>query len=442
PAERQADALVRAAMLRTKSSLDYRRAIEHLEAAVERYRAAGDDAALGSVHSRIGGVLCTHHSVMDIPRAIEHFAAAQRLLAEPGAVFHLHRGMVQAAMYGLRTETLGTYAQRAYELSTDLQRRDLTVFAGWGRAWHLFNRGELAAASASHETMWQTARELGDPYLGWMSVNPAALCATGYRLDPSAARIWCRRGLAQARFDTFTYPHDAVVDQLALAMAATGELEAARRTAEPLPADAVSRRLLTFLDGDWDQAERSWAGALHADESAGDLHDAALNCRWLADARLQLGRVAGAVAALHRALTLGVDGPQVPTELAARAQLARVLASAGRVEEADGHLARCEEILALGEDWGGQAGGVELARGAVFAAHGKRDRSDAAHERALEVFTAYKLPWQRADALHGWARLLLAAGYADDAAAKHRASWDVYDEIGAARQWRRPLTER
>jgi DNA-binding SARP family transcriptional activator/tetratricopeptide (TPR) repeat protein len=441
PAAQQADAAVRAALLRTKSSIGYRRAVEHLEAALERYRAIGDDAALGSVHSRIGGVLCTHHSVMDIPRAIEHFAAAQRLLAEPRAVFHLHRGMMQAAMYGLRAEVLGTSAQRADELSAELDRRDLTVFAGWGGAWYRFNRGELASASAIHEAMWATAHERGDPYLGWVSVNAAALCATGYLLDPARARMWCRRGLAQARFDTFAHPHDTVVDQLVLAMAAMGDMEAARRAAEPLPADAVSRRLLTFLDADWERAERSWAGALAADEAAGDLHDAALNARWLADARLHLGRDAGAVAALHRALTLGTDGPQVPTELAARTELARVLAAAGRVDDAVGHLARCDEILGHGEDWGGQVGAVELARGAVLAARGQRGRSDGAHEKALEIFTAYHLPWRRADALHAWARLLLAAGHADDAVAKHRAAWDAYDEIGAVQRWRRPLTE-
>ena len=43
---------------------------------------------------------------MDIPRALEHFAAAERLLTAPAAVFHLHRGRCQAAMFGLRTALL------------------------------------------------------------------------------------------------------------------------------------------------------------------------------------------------------------------------------------------------------------------------------------------------------------------------------------------------
>ena len=287
--------------------------------------------------------------------------------------------------------------------------------------------------------MWATAHQLGDPYLGWASVNTAALCATAYLLDPARGRAWCRRGLTQPRFDTFTYPHDTVVDQLVLAMATMGEVEAARRTAETLPPDAVGRRWLTFLDGDWEQAEQTWAAALEADEAAGDRHDAALNARWLADARLVLGDDAGAVAVLQRSLAVGVEGPQVPTELAARAELGRVLAAAGRVEDAAGHLARCDEILAAGEDWGGLAGVVELARGAVAAGLGDHRESGEAHERALEIFAAHHLPWRRAGALHAWARLLMVAGDRDAATARHRASWEVYDEIGAAQRWRRPL---
>jgi DNA-binding SARP family transcriptional activator len=440
PPERVADAAVRAANLRLKAGVDHRGAVRHLETALQRYRTTGDDAALAAVHSRIGGALCTHHSVMDIPRAMEHFDAAQRLLADhQAAAFHLHRGTAQAAMYGVRTEILGDAADRAVELADRLGRRDLGVFAGWGRAWFRFNRGELAGAAATHEEMWATAHQLGDPYLGWASVNAAALQATEYRLDPRQGRAWCRRGLTQPRFDSFTYPHDTVVDQLVLAMAAMGEVAAARRAAAALPPDAVSRRLLGFLEGDWERAEQTWAAALEADEAAGDLLDAALNARWLAGARLALGDGAGAAAALRRSLVIGVEGPQVPTELAARAELARILATDGRGEDAAAHLARCDEILAGGEDWGGLVGVVELARGAVAAGAGDSRGSGAAHERALEIFAAHHLPWRRAGALHAWARLLLAAGDREAATAKRRAVGELYDQVGAAPRWRRPL---
>ncbi|TDD26909.1 hypothetical protein E1218_11815 [Kribbella turkmenica] len=391
---RRAAAAVATAKLRLKSSIGDRRAIELLETALEL--SAGDPAALATVHSRLGGALCTNHAVMDISRAIEHFAAAERL---NGDRFHLHRGLSQAAMYGVRTELLGDAARRAEALAGDLGRRDLLVMASWGRAWHEFNLGRLSAAVRLREAMWTTAHEVADPYLGWASVSGAALTATAYLLDPVAGRAWCRRGLALARFDTFERPHDTVVDQLALALAAMGDLDEAGRVAEPLPGDAVSGRVLTFLSGDWAQAERDWSAALRRDEDAGDLHDAALNARWLGGVRRLLGDQEGAEAALRRAITIGVDGPQVPTELAARAELARILADTGEVAEAEQQLARCDEIMAAGEDWRGLAGVVELARGVVTGA-------DDAYQRAVDVFTAYRLPWRRAAAVKAWGRSL------------------------------------
>ncbi|HWM02073.1 MAG TPA: BTAD domain-containing putative transcriptional regulator, partial [Actinophytocola sp.] len=422
PEERLADAEVRAALLRVRSSIGFPEAVRLLESALEHTR---DDATVASVHGRIGGALSTHHSVMDVPRAIEHFTAARRLRDDRRPDFQVLRGLCQAAMYGLRTDLLGTASADALALAEELGRRDLVVLASWARGWFSFNRGELAESAASHERGWAAAHELGDAYLGWGSVNAAALCATEYLLDPGTARMWCRRGLAQARFDTFGHPHDTVVDQFVLAAAAMGELPAARRAAEPLPADAVSRRFLLFLDGDWEGAEQAWSAALAADESAGDRHDAVLNARWLAGARLLLGRRDGALAALEQALALGVDGPQVPAELLVRAELARIHATGGDTDAAADHLSRCDEILAAGEDWRGQLGAVELARGVLAAARGQRAAADAAHENAVRIFTEYRLPWRRALALRDWART------AGDPAPRLRAAAGVLDEIGA-----------
>jgi tetratricopeptide (TPR) repeat protein len=413
-----------------KSGIGYREAVRLLESALEHTR---DEVAVASVHGRIGGALSTHHSVMDIPRAIEHFTAARRLQEDRGPDFHVLRGLTQAAMYGLRTDLLGSASAEALALAGELGRQDLVVLASWGLAWYAFNRGEPAETAAVLERMWAAAHELGDAYLGWASVNAAALCATEYLLDPGTARMWCRRGLTQARFDTFSYPHDTVVDQLVLAAAAMGELPAARRAAEPLPADAVGRRLLLFLDGEWERAAQAWAAALAADLSAGDRHDATLNAHWLAGARLLLGDRDGALEALAQALALAVEGPQVPAELLVRAELARIHAAAGDVDEAAGQLSRCAEILAGGEDWRGRVGTVELARGALAAARGEHGESDTAHENAVRIFAGYRLPWQRALALRAWARAT------DDPAPKLRAAAGVLDEIGAAPRWRELL---
>jgi tetratricopeptide (TPR) repeat protein len=416
-------------MMRIKAGRGYPRAVELLQTALRRYLAAGDTRSAGVVHSRLGGALSTHYSAMDIPRALDHFAAAERLLPVPASVFHLQRGQAQAAMFGLRTELLADSAERLRSIAATLGRRDLTVLAGWAESWAALNQGRLAHAEATWERTWDVAHELADPYLGWLAVNDAALALNAYLLDPGAARRWCRRGLGQPQLTRLTHPHGAVLDQLVLALASMGELATASEAAVSLPADAVSRRLLLFLDGHWEDAEASWAAAAEADAGVGDRHDLALNLRWLAACRSVLGNPQEAVSTLDRVVDLAVDGPQLPTELDARAELARLLA-ADDPNQAGTHLRRCEEILdATGEDWRGLTGQVEVARAVVAGATGDVASSTAAFTRAVQTFEAYELPWRQADALAEWGRRLGEPERLDTAAA-------VYASIGAAARWR------
>ena len=434
PSTAHARAAVAAGMLWLRSGRGHRRALELLETALPEYLAAGDHATAGAVHSRIGGALCLHHSVMDVPRALEHFDAAERLLPTPGTAYHLHRGRAQAAMMGLRTGLLEESAGRAAEIADRLGRPDLAVVPGWARGWAAAHAGRLREAFAHWELGWRTAHERADAYLAWSPVNAAAMLLNVHLLDPAAARVWCRRGLGQPRLTAFVQPHDAVVDQLALALAAMGALPEARAATERLPADAGARRMLLLLDGRWEEAAAAWAGAVEADESAGDLHDAAVNHRWLAEARVVLEDRTAAVASLERALTLGRGGPQVPTELAAAARLAQLVAD-DRPEDAVSLLARCDEIVAAGEDWHGLVAEVELARAAVAAAHGDAEVTDTASEKALEVLAAHRLPWRSASALADWARLTDRRGDAEKARELRSRARAAYADLDAGRRW-------
>ena len=437
-AREHAEAAVAAGMLRLKSGQGFPEALALLETALQQYLRAGDEASAGVVHSRIGGALCLHHSITDIPRALEHFDAAEHLLPSPEAVYHLHRGRSQAAMLGLRTTLLEESSNRAAAIATGVGRRDLAVVAGWARGWAAANEGRLADAEEIWEQGWRTAHEMADPYLGWLPVNAAALLSNAFLLDPQTARSWCRRGLGQPRFTAFAHPHGAVVDQLALALAAMGEVDGAHEAVEHLPPDAGARRMLLYLDGKWEQAAASWEAAVAADESAGDLHDAALNHRWLASARASLGDREGAAAALERALVLGCQGPQLPTELGARAALAQLLA-AERSAEAAEHLTGCDAIMAGGEDWRGAAGQVELARAAVAAGRGDDETADAASARAVEVFATHRLPWLQAGALATWGRLLDDRGLRPQAEERWALARQVYAGIRADDRWTRSV---
>ena len=220
-----------------------------------------------------------------------------------------------------------------------------------------------AAALTHLEEAWSRAQALGDPLVGWPPTNAASLICTVYLLDPTHGRSWCRRGLGQPRVDRLAHQHDALADQLVLALATTGELEAARRAAARLPEEAVGRRLVRFLLGEWEEAAAQWQAALDHDLAAGDRHDAVANARWLADALLALGEERRAAEVLHQGLEIAASAPQVPSEVWLRARLAGLATT--EPDQAAAHLARCEEVLAAGDDWRGLVGEVALARAAV-----------------------------------------------------------------------------
>ena len=436
PPTRQAEAAVSAALLRLKSSRGFDAAIGLLETALRRYVAAGDQTAAGLVHSRLGGALSLHHSVMNIPRALDHFDAAERLLPSPETVFHLHRGRCQAAMYGLRTDLLQESADRAAAIAEGAGRRDLAVLAGWAQGWAAVNQGRIRDAAAIWQSTWSLAHELADPYLGWIPVNQAALVCNAYLLDPQNARTWCRRGLAQPQFAAFSHPHDAVVDQLSLGLALMGELPAARDAADALPGDAVARRMLTFLSGDWEGAEQSWAAAAAADESAGDRHDAALNLRWLAMARRRLGRpLEQVVDPLRTALEL-LEGPAAGSDRAG---------CPGRAGRAAGHRPAGRggrPPRSVRDDpvrWAGLAGPGRDGRTGPRSARRhprRRGRIRCQAVRRRRRVHRFRLPWHAAAALAASAESLARRG-APDAAERHRVrAHQLYASVGAADRWR------
>lgn len=440
PAERQGAAAMQAADILVRSSIDLERGIDHLHSALDQYRAVGDETAIASVRSRLGYVLALHHSVMDIPAALEHLAAAEPVLTEGVAAFDLHWARTLAAMFALRIDEGCAASERAVEIATTLRRPDLVALVRPTQATHEFNRGRVAVARGVVEQAWATARDVGDPRLAWEVVMAAALIDNVYLLDPAEARAWCRRGLGQRRFETITLGHESVRDHLAYAMAGMGRLEAAREVASRLRADPVSRPFLLRLTGDWEAAEHTWSAALEHDLDNGDLMNAGLSAYWLGEVRWLLGRGQHAVETLRRALAIIDHGPQVSGELMVRAELARRLATLGDIQHAAEHLTRCDAILAEGEDWRGRGGHVELARAAVAVAQGHHEGADAAHAAALRVFTAYRLPWWRIETLLDWAVWLAAADRPAAAETRRRTAHQLMDEFGAPARLRQPHT--
>ena len=433
PKAEQAAADVEVARLRLRAGRGYDRVVELLERALGTYLSLGDTAAAGMVHSRIGGALVIPHPDMDVVRSLEHFAAAERMLPQSTDRFGLHRGRLSAAMHALDTATMASAAERCSAIAESAGRPELVVVAEWGRGWLALDLGRPAAALTHLEEAWSRAQALGDPLFGWPPTNAASLICTVYLLDPTQGRSWCRRGLGQPRVDQLAHPHDALVDQLVLALATTGELDAARRAAARLPEEAVGRRLVRFLLGEWEEAAAQWQAALDHDLAAGDRHDAVANARWLADALLVLGEERRAAEVLHQGLEIASSAPQVPSEVWLRARLAGLATT--EPDHATAHLARCEQVLAAGDDWRGLVGEVALARAGVALRDSDWRAAGVAAEQAVTVFEDYGLPWRQAAALQAWGRALDGFGRTAEAAARRGEADAVLAQIGAPERW-------
>ena len=435
PAE-LADAAVSVARLRLQSGRGYDRVVELLEEALATYLTLGDTETAGLAHSRLGGVLVVPQPGMDVTRSLEHFAAAERLLADPADSFPLHRGRMSAAMHALDSTALGEAADRCAELAVKAGRPTLAAAAGWGRGWRALDLGRPDDALHLLDEAWASVRDFGDPLLGWPAANAGAMICTVYLLDPRAGRAWCRQGLGHPRFDALVHPHDALVDQLVLALLESGEIEDAVRTVDALPRAAVGRRLLRFRLGEWEQAAQEWRAALDHDLAVGDLHDAVASARWLADALLALDREADARQVLQLALDISAAAPQVPSEVWLRARLASLEGTPA--DEADEHLARCAGLMDPGQDWRGLAGEVALATAAVALRRDDAEQAAAAASEAATVFSAYRLPWRRTAALQLGSDVARRAGDHDWADTLAQEARGLLDGMGAHPRWHRP----
>ena len=289
------------------------------------------DSAAGMVHSRIGGALCLHHSVMDIPRALEHFEAAERLLrvlrAVPSTCTAADR---QAAMFGLRTALLGIAADRAAAIAAEAGparpgrvRRLGQALGGGQRGTTHRCRRELARA------LWATAHELSRPLSG---LDAGQRGGAGVRTPTCWTRR--RRDVVPARSRTAAVhrvrpqPRHRGRPARPWPWPPLGELACRPRgDVRPCPAgrsgasdDDLPRRGLGAGAG-------RLGGAVAADEAAGDLHDAALNSAVARHGQARPGRPGRSRRPRWSSAgpRSGPRGPQVPTELAARAELARAL---------------------------------------------------------------------------------------------------------------------
>jgi class 3 adenylate cyclase len=433
---RRARLLERLADVMYVTGFDLPKGTGYLEAALKLYEELGQEKRAAQMHSRLGRDLSTFPDTLDIDRALEHFRAAEAVLGqgeERAPLAALYVGLATAAAWGVRTDEGLAASRRAMEMAERLGNEGLWAMGAALHGHHLWASGRCAEAFALVERAWETADRLNH----WFAAFLAAWVGSFWSNllgDPRGAQAWVERELPKPRLAQAPIQRAMLLDQLAGAVAALGDLTEARRLLRE-GAVATWEPVIMLRGDDWEQAEALSTDQRQIHRRTGSRFNECGRDFDLGRVRYLQGDMSHAEALLEEGLAIAVDGNALLLEGAYRMQMARLRAQTGRPQDAQSHLARCREIMAEGQDWRGAAGSLGLAEAVVAAAEGRLEDAEGQFEQAVETFRRHTTPWDEAEALHLWGRALLDAGHRARAVEKLDAALDVYRRHGAGSRW-------
>lgn len=443
---RRAELLRRLGDLMFVSGVDLPKGIIFGERALKLYVEAGEVDRVAQMHSRLGRDLSTYPPTMNIDRALEHFRAAEALLAqgpERASLVVMYTGIATAALWGLRLDEAMAAASRAVEMADRLNDERLWCAAAPVYGWHVWGSGRVQEATDLMERAWVTADRLNLAasafFAAWIGASPGSFGG-----NPNDTLRWVNRELSTPRIAQAPGQRQILATYRSQAQFALGKSVTLLRGQND--SHGVSNWsidwLLDLSRGEWEHGAESVAQDCESQRISGNRWALCMSSATLGSFLRLLGR-ADAEEALLRAIEL-CNSQHLPMELVQRALIARFYGGTGRVAEALPHLERCHEILANGEDWSAAAGLVAFAGGVVSAARGSSAQEFDAHfGQAVEVFRMYGTVWDEAEASHEWGRALLSAGEKAGAIAKFEAALEIYRRIGAGERWiNRVLTDK
>ncbi len=322
--------------------------------------------------------------------------------------------------------------RRAMEMADRLHRSDLWAAAASTHAWNLMFSGRLGEAVALAETAWQTADRESDDGVAFTATYAGIAFCFGLH-DFKEAMRWAQRELGKPRTSQSPFRRESIAQLMSNNMARLGDLTEARRLS-PHADRRFFRGSLLLFEGQWEEAEELFESEIVESRSVGNLVEVS-NCNSMLAILLRVrGAAQHASSALGEALAeIGVAS--VRSEMQMRPALSRANTELGRFDAAEQELARCRDIVALGEDWRGVSGDVGLAAAVLAAARGRHQEAEGEFDAALSIFCRYSAPWEEADTLECWAGALVAAGDHRRAGEKFDAAIEVYRRIGAPERW-------
>jgi tetratricopeptide (TPR) repeat protein len=414
---------------------DNHKGFEQSAAAIQLFEKLGLSADAARARADFGLQLAKDddEDLTDIDRAWVHFEQAERVLLQlpPGeSLGWLYTGMGCACWRSLDVLRGLEITSKAIALSDQVNRPDLRANYLLFRAYLLSYHGRIADALA----LEPVAKESLFVFLDQVRHGQCFGEIRCRLWDPTEAVRQLSNALRNpAGTEKLSPARRAVVERLAFAHAMMGDLERARNLLIESPSTSLSG-LISLYAGEWIEAERTLKTSILKVRRSGSRVREADATSWYARLLRVSGNSARARAIFEEGLRTFGDGTLPLVEMWLRPELALLLAENGECDHAESQLTRCREIVDSGEDWRGLAGAVARAEAVVAAAEGRSKDAESCFERAIATFTRYSLPWEQAETLLQWGRVL-SAGDEHRANEKFGTAIEIYRRYEAGERW-------
>ena len=439
PPDPMAALLSRLADLMYATGIDYVKAIEYLERALALYEELGDAEHAARTRARLGIQLSTFAPTMNIPKALEHFHAAEKVLAEGkerASLGYLYVGIAGASIWGMRNAEGLEASRRAMEIAKRIGSESLWANAAALHGYHLHTQGRIKEALDLEEEAWRVADRIDHVFAAFSSTWNGAGCRFDM-FDPVGGRSMIERELAMPRVQQAPIQRQILHWMLGFATFWSGDAAATRALVGDVgPHTGFDlHSLVALADGEWERSEElSWEAAKDA-KASGNRWVEWNRQLWAGWTRWRRGDLNGALDAMTCALEVMGDETYLSHEVNTLLGLARVTADLGRIEEAHGYIERARERLALMDDPMGHTPRLMYFEAVVAGAGGRAQEALEGYARAFEAFREHQMPWDLADLYRDWAAALLEAGDQMGAVAKLDAALDIYRSAEAGQPW-------
>jgi hypothetical protein len=376
---------------------------------------------------------------MSIPRALEHYRAAETALGQqPDSVplGYLYVGIASAGLWGYQMTEGSAAADRAMAIAESTGNETLWANAAALKGWFLAMTDHLAEGQELLERAWITADRLGHVvgafFAAWVG---AALYAYSWDIPRSGAVL--QRELDSGRLthipDLQNLLREYLADdELVLGITEPGTAFLEEHANGPKLSSTLQLRV-PLVHGDWETALALVEKSVASWREAGVVLVTWMHSGWLAYVRQLLGDTEGAWEALDAAEDGVAEGLPAGPRSFLPLMRARLHLDARDPEAAEHAVADNRESFRR-EEWPGLAARYDEIDAEIASARGDLVRARELYDRAVAGTTAYPFLLNDAEFELRWARGLAARGESDPAQHVDKAV-DLYRRFGFGERW-------